>query len=123
MGEAKLRKRLAEKYGGKIADQDYRHKEETMKQRAVGDTRPEASTRPEETIRKEQQKLWDRVWWNRHMALGEPEAGRDAARALEDKYGKGFLIPKSEIDWGMCLGQMMALAWVLGAEWEEAGDT
>jgi hypothetical protein len=100
MGEAKLRKRLAEKYGGKTG-----------------------MTRPEETIRNEQQKLWDKVWWNRHMALGEPEAGRDAARTLEDKYGKGWLIPKSEIDWGICLGKMMALAWVLGAEWEEAGDT
>jgi hypothetical protein len=57
------------------------------------------------------------------MACGEPEAGRNKARALEDKYGKDWLIPKSEVEWGMCLGQMMALAWVLGAEWEEAGDT
>jgi hypothetical protein len=62
-------------------------------------------TRPEETIREEQQKLWDKVWWNRHMALGEPEAGRNKARALEDKYGKEFLIPKSEIDWGICSPQ------------------
>jgi hypothetical protein len=82
-----------------------------------------AITRPEETIRKKQQKLWDKVWWNRHMALGEPEAGRDKARALEDKYGKEFLIPRSEVEWGICLGQMMALAWVLGAEWDAAGDT
>jgi hypothetical protein len=89
--------------------------EEIMK-RAVG-------TRPEETIREEQQKLWDKVWWNRHMALGEPEAGRNKARALEDKHGKEFLIPKSEIEWGISLGQMMALAWVLGAEWDAAGDT
>jgi hypothetical protein len=51
------------------------------------------------------------------------EAGRNKARTLEDKYGKEWLIPKSEIDWGICLGKMMALAWVLGAEWNEAGDT
>jgi hypothetical protein len=54
MGEAKLKKRLAEKCGA------------------------DRNTRPEETIRNEQKKLWDKVWWNRHMALGEPEAGRDA---------------------------------------------
>jgi hypothetical protein len=87
-----------------------------------------AATRPEEIIRKEQQKLWDKVWWNRHMACSKPEdlalgPGRDKARALEDKYGKEWLIPKSEIEWGICLGQMMALAWVLGAEWDTAGDT
>ena len=76
--------------------------------------------RPEETIQKEQQKLWEK---NRHMSIGEPEAGRNKARALEDKYGKEWLIPKSEIEWGICLGQMMALAWVLGAEWDAAGDT
>jgi hypothetical protein len=91
-----------------------RHKEEIMKRGA---------TRPEGTIQKEQQKLWDKVWWNRHMACGEPEAGRNKARALEDKYGKEWLIPKSEIEWGICLGKMMALAWVLGAEWDAAGDT
>jgi hypothetical protein len=69
--------------------------------------------RTKETIQKEQQKLWEKVWWNRHMACGEPEAGRNKARTLEDKYGKEFLIPKSEIEWGICLGKMMALAWVL----------
>jgi hypothetical protein len=83
----------------------------------------EPKGRTKETIQKEQQKLWEKVWWNRHMSIGEPEAGRNKARALEDKYGKEWLIPKSEIEWGICLGQMMALAWVLGAEWEEAGDT
>jgi hypothetical protein len=76
--------------------------------------------RPEETIRKEHKKLWDKVWWNRHMAIGEPEAGRDRAKTLEDKYGKEFLTPKNEVEWGICIGQMMALAWVLGAEWDEA---
>jgi hypothetical protein len=84
-------------------------------------TKPKGRT--EEIILEEYNKLWDKVWWNRHMACGEPELGRDAPRIKEDKYGKEWLITKSEVEWDICLGQMMALAWVLGAEWDAAGDT
>lgn len=65
----------------------------------------------------------DKVWWNRHMAHGEPEAGQGAAGGIEDRYGKAFLDPGNDIEWGICQGKMMALAWVLGMEWDEAGDT
>lgn len=79
--------------------------------------------RPTSEISAEYKRFWDKVWWNRHMGGGEPEVGKPAARGLEDRYGKDFLDPGDDIEWGICVGKMMALAWVLGAEWEEAGDT
>jgi hypothetical protein len=79
--------------------------------------------RGDHSIEKAYERFWDKVWWNRHMSLGEPAAGRDAARGVEEKYGLEFLEPGDDIEWGICLGKMMALAWVLGMEWEAAGDT
>jgi hypothetical protein len=74
-------------------------------------------------INAEYKKLWDKVWWNRHMALGEPEVGQGPARGVEDRYGKEFLDPGDDVEWGICQGKMMALAWIMGADWEESGDT
>jgi hypothetical protein len=45
-------------------------------------------TRPEETISKEQQKLWDKVWWNRHMALGEPGQGATRREPWKTNTGR-----------------------------------
>lgn len=81
------------------------------------------SVRTETVIRREYSKLWDKVWWNRHMGGGEPTAGQKAAREIEKKYGREYLDPGDDVEWGVCLGKMMALAWVLGADWEGAGDT
>lgn len=67
--------------------------------------------------------LWDKVWWNRHMGLGEHDAGKEAARRIADFYGKKFLDPGDDVEWGITQGKMMALAWVLGSEWEGSGDT
>lgn len=67
--------------------------------------------------------LWDKVWWNRHIRNGEPETGRSMARILEDRHGREFLNSDNDIEWGVCLGKMMALAWVLGSDWEGSGDT
>ena len=80
-------------------------------------------TRRNAVVKAEYDRLRDKVWWNRHMGGGEPKVGRIAARCMEDKYGMDFLHPGDDIEWGICLGKMMALAWVLGAEWDEAGDT
>lgn len=81
-------------------------------------------------ISAEYDRFHDKVWWNRHMSRdGNPEisdevqSGRAAARGVEDRYGKAFLDPSDDIEWGICLGKMMALAWVLGDKWDEAGDT
>lgn len=87
--------------------------------------------RNDSDISKEYQKLWDKVWWNRHMSHhkpglecnDEPGIGCDAARALEEKYGRQFLEPGEQVEWGITQGKMMALAWVHGSDWEGSGDT
>jgi hypothetical protein len=79
--------------------------------------------RGDDSIKRASERFDAKVWWNRHMAAGEPAAGRDAARGVEEKYGLDFLEPGDDIEWGICLGKKMALAWVLGLEWDEAGDT
>jgi hypothetical protein len=84
--------------------------------------------RDKRTIQSEYSRLSGKVWWNRHVGRPEPDNkfwqdGEDVARGIEDRYGKEFLDPGDDIEWGICLGKFMALAWVLGAEWDEAGDT
>lgn len=84
------------------------------------------------------QEFWDKVWWNRHqvwrerIASGqEPLADNQkavfkkataAARRLEKKYGKKNL-GWDDFEWGLLSGRMSALAWVMGAEWNESLDT
>jgi hypothetical protein len=79
--------------------------------------------RSEQEIAAEYKKLFDKVWWNRHMASGEHPGGRDVARGIEDRWGKEYLDPGDDVEWGICLGKMKALAWVLGSDWDGAGDT
>lgn len=74
-------------------------------------------------IRNEYAKLWEKVWWNRHHAAGAPDAGKAEAAKIELRWGKKALLPGDDVEWGITQGRMQALAWVMGSEWYEAGDT
>ena len=82
--------------------------------------------------------FWDKVWWNRHMVwiekiergdvgiTGDQQAILDEAklkaREIEQRYGRDNL-GWDDFEWGLISGRLSALAWVMGAEWNESLDT
>jgi pyrimidine deaminase RibD-like protein len=97
-----------------------------------GETFPMLLRRNDNDILEALHEFWDKVWWNRHQVLLEriargekitiPEAGYAGAKRIEEKYGRENL-GWDDVDWGLLQGRMSALAWVMGAEWDESLDT
>ena len=94
--------------------------------------------RNDKAILKAYNEFWDKVWWNRHQVWiekirsgkqaltgnQEPVLKRaiQAAKRIERKYGRKNL-GWNEFEWGLLSGRMSALAWVMGAAWNESLDT
>jgi pyrimidine deaminase RibD-like protein len=103
-----------------------------------GDTWSLILRRSDQKILDTYNRFWDQIWWNRHQAWKHRiESGdekltpvrqilyleaEEKAAEVEAKYSREEL-ELDDFDWGLLSGRMSALAWVMGAEWNESLDT
>ena len=92
---------------------------------------PYVIRRSRERIFAEQEMIREKVWWNRHQnwlwcisngtdGIGCEKvfaAAKKSARRIERKYGKKNL-GWSDYEWGIINGQLSALRWILGFDWD-----
>lgn len=78
-----------------------------------------------------EQEFFSKVWYVRHLIRLEregsglqppkddiPNRATQAARAIEERYGKDNVGPWDDWHWGFVNGKLSALRWVLGEEWD-----
>jgi pyrimidine deaminase RibD-like protein len=103
-----------------------------------GELIPMVLRRNDNSILEAYREYWDKVWWNRHMVWanrverGEETLDADrrklyerahaAAQRIESEYGLNEL-ECTDFEFGLMSGKLSALAWVMGAEWNESLDT
>lgn len=93
-----------------------------------GEDWPMILRRGDDAILKMREEFWEKVWYGRSKASRnalpeEIEARRDEnQKAIEEKYGAENL-RWDDFEWGALYGKMVSLGWVLGLDWDVAGDT
>lgn len=107
-------------------------------QECPGEEIPTILLRNDNDILKAYNEFWEKLWWNRSVRRVEkavsaqkslPKSqrhaeipGKQRIAEIEAKYGKENLVC-DEFELGLLCGQLSALSWVLGSEWEGSSDT